>query len=407
MIRIWKLHIVNAACITTLLLSLVFANASAVQATTNTAYTQPRWWSKYLNVSAPGFVPPKAGVTKSVAVGSNVDISNEPGPQSETSIAINPNNPSRRFVAGSNEIDRLPMHGYFSSDGGLTWGGVDLPLPPPLTPGGTDFGSDPGVAWDTQGNVYYAYIVVFFNGNFTGVTGTELAVGRSSDSGRTWTTSYFAFKNGTGQFNDKPMITVDTNPNSPFRDTIYVAWDTATGNSSSTNDVLVSHSTDNGRTFSDPVKASASVKGANAAIGADPFVGPDGTLFVAWNDIQHNAIVLSQFEQWRGDIFRRNANHLANAGQFRHCNSRNECATCIGLPGLRCRYQQWIKSRNAVLRVDGPDGRRTAQTFSSPVPRTAAHTGAHRCVWTMIRPVLLTTNSINGSLSIRSMAQSI
>jgi hypothetical protein len=292
MIRIGKLYIVNGACIVVLLLTLVFASTSAAQAATNTAYTQPRWWAKYLNVSAPGFAPAKAGSTRSVTIGPNVDVSNEPGPQSETSIAIDPNNPSQ-LVAGSNEIDRLPMRGYFSSDGGLTWGGVDLPLPPPLTPSGTDFGSDPGVAWDTRGNAYYSYIVVFFNGGFTGVTGTELAVARSSDGGRTWTPTYFAFKNGTGQFNDKPLITVDTNPNSPFRDTIYVTWDTATGNSSSTNDIIVSRSTDGGRTFSDPVKASASVKGANAAIGADPFVGPDGTLYVAWNDIQHNAIVFS------------------------------------------------------------------------------------------------------------------
>ncbi len=49
-----------------------------------------------------------------------------------------------------------------------------------------------------------------------------------ADGGRTWTPTCFAFKNGTGQFNDKPMITVDTNPNSPLRDTIYVTWDTAT-----------------------------------------------------------------------------------------------------------------------------------------------------------------------------------
>src|SRR5258707_10463226 len=99
---------------------------------------------------------PNPGATQSVAVGSNVDVSNEPGPQSETSIAINPSARSQ-IVAGSNEIFRLPMRGYFSVNGGSSWGGVVLPLPPPLTINRTHFGSDPSVAWDTHGNVFYAY----------------------------------------------------------------------------------------------------------------------------------------------------------------------------------------------------------------------------------------------------------
>jgi hypothetical protein len=31
------------------------------------------------------------------------------------------------------EIIRLPMRGYFSSNGGKSWSAVDLPLPPPAT----------------------------------------------------------------------------------------------------------------------------------------------------------------------------------------------------------------------------------------------------------------------------------
>jgi hypothetical protein len=226
-------------------------------------------------------------------VGANVDVSNEPGPQSETSIAINPANP-KQIVAGSNEIFRLPMRGYFSSDGGTSWGAVDLPLPPPLNGSGTDFGSDPAVAWDTQGNVFYSYIVVFFNHGFNAITGTEMAVARSSDGGHTWTSTYFNFNSGTGKFNDKPYIAVDTNPGSPFRDTVYVAWDNASlmnGKSSANNVILVSRSTDEGQTFSTPVVASGTGSGPRAVIGADPFVAPDGTLHVAWHDTIGNQIV--------------------------------------------------------------------------------------------------------------------
>src|SRR6266705_1676254 len=203
--------------------------ASAGTGTGASAYSQPTWWQKFETVSAPGFQPlPSPGKNGSVSVGSNVDMSNEPGPQSETSIAINPSSQSQ-IVAGSNEIFRLPMRGYFSSDGGSTWGGVDLPLPPPIRHNGYDFGSDPGVAWDLHGNVYYSYIIVFFGAGF-GVVGSEMAVARSSDGGRSWTPTYFDRQPSEGTFVDKPMITVDDDPASPNEGTVYVAFDHTGGN---------------------------------------------------------------------------------------------------------------------------------------------------------------------------------
>ncbi len=256
---------------------------------------QPSWWAKLQVVSAPGFRPAGDGHgSSSVSVGKNIDVSNEPGPQSETSIAINPNNGSQ-IVAGSNEIDRLPMRGYFSGDGGKTWGAVDLPLPPALTTNGFDFGSDPGVAWDTKGNVYYSFIVVFFSSGGA-INGTEMAVAKSTDGGQTWPIgqiAFFALETGTASFNDKPMITVDTNPLSPDKDTIYVGWDHASlvnGKPSSVIALLVSHSTDGGKTFSTAVTASSTAPGPKGVIGADPFVAPDGMLHVAWQDFQNSLL---------------------------------------------------------------------------------------------------------------------
>jgi hypothetical protein len=294
-LRGWTRSRASVYCIfgLTVVLALVFGVTKASAATGSNPYTKPTWWPKYQVVSAPGFRPLARSSAGSVSVGANVDVSNEPGPQSETSIAIDPANP-KQVVAGSNEIFRLPMRGYFSSDGGKTWGAVDLPLPPPLNGSGTDFGSDPAVAWDTQGHVFYAYIVVFFNHGFNAITGTEMAVARSSDAGRTWTSTFFNFNSGSGKFNDKPYIAVDTNPGSPFRDTVYVAWDNASlrnGQSSANNVILVSRSTDGGQTFSTPVVASGTGSGPRAVIGADPFVAPDGTLHVAWHDIKGNQIV--------------------------------------------------------------------------------------------------------------------
>jgi hypothetical protein len=278
-------RLVAVAWIVAVLLSIGATAGRAANGPTRVTADRPTWWAKYLALTSGSFNPAEVSTPATVTVGPNVDVSNEEGPQSETSIAINPSNPSQ-VVAGSNEIFRLPMRGYFSSDGGQTWGGVDLPLPPPINRNGFDFGSDPGVAWDTQGNVYYSYIVVFFSP--TGrITGSEVAVARSSDGGQSWTATFFNRSGGHGKFNDKPMITVDTNSSSPFRDTVYVAWDTtvvAPPGPSSTG-VKLSHSTDGGQTFSSPVDVSPTGGGQRFGIGADPFVAPDGTVHVAWNDI--------------------------------------------------------------------------------------------------------------------------
>src|SRR5260221_284010 len=117
-----------------------------------------------------------------------------------------------------------------SHSGVVSWGGVDLPLPPPIA-NGIDFGSDPTLAFDTRGNLFYGYIVVFF-GNGSGVKGTEMAVARSTDGGQTYPgVTYFSFESGSNHFNDKPMITADTNATSPFRDNVYIAWEAAAGGS--------------------------------------------------------------------------------------------------------------------------------------------------------------------------------
>ena len=266
------------------LLSLVCALPAFAQ---NNNSHNPTWWNKYQYLlNHPADSP--AGANSSLNAGSNVDVSNECGPQSETFIAINPNNP-KVLAAGSNEIFRDNMRGYFSSNNGGSWGAVDLPLPAPIG-NGIRFGSDPSLAFDTRGNVFYGYIVVFF-GNGNGVNGTEMAVAKSTDGGKTYpSATFFDFAGGSDHFNDKPIITVDTNPASPFRDNVYIAWDTFGGSTSG--GVRVATSSDHGATFTD-VRIDAPSGQANS-IGASPFVGPDGTLYVAWNDFGANTIAFAR-----------------------------------------------------------------------------------------------------------------
>jgi hypothetical protein len=248
----------------------------------------PTWWSKYQNLTANG-AGPGGGPSSSIAVGLDIDMSNECGPQSETFIGVNPANP-KIVAGGSNEIFRLPMRGYFSSDSGASWGGVDLPLPPSIG-NGTRFGSDPALAFDTKGNLFYGYIVVFF-GNGNGINGTELAVARSSDGGVTYPfVNYFSFSSGTDHFNDKPMIASDTSAVSPFKDNVYAAWDAASGGSSG-GGVRFARSSDHGATFT--VTRIDNPNGPGRAIGAVPFVGPNGEVYAAWNDYAANTIAFNR-----------------------------------------------------------------------------------------------------------------
>jgi hypothetical protein len=266
--------------------------ASPNSNSSSNVYQDASWYPKYVVVSnaTASICSSDSGSVPQPPFGANVDASHECGSQSETSIAISPADP-QNVIAGANEIQRLPMRAMYSLDGGTTFTGVDLPLPPARTNLGFDFGSDPGLAFDSAGNAYYSYIVVFF-GKGGGINGTEMAVAHSTDRGATWTSTYFEPETGNGQFNDKPMIAVDRG--TAHHDRVYVAWDHATGNSSSTkngNNVLLSYSDDGGTTFSSPASVSGEVIGKTGGIGADPYVTSDGTVHVAWQDYAHGLIV--------------------------------------------------------------------------------------------------------------------
>ena len=276
-----KVALVSAAC-------LVFSSQISAQ---NSSTHNPTWWAKYQYLSQNG-TSPGGGPGSSLTVGSNVDVSNECGPQSETYITLNPAS-TKSLAAGSNEIFRDSMRGYFSSDGGSNWGGVDLPLPPPLQ--GTNdarFGSDPSLAFDSRGNLFYSYIVVFFGGG-NGIDGTEMAVARSTDGGKSYPQmTQFAFQSGGNHFNDKPMITADTNITSPFRDHVYVAWDAASGGSATAGGIHVARSADLGASFT--LARVDNPSGPGQGIGAVPFVGPNGEAYVAWNDYKNNLIAFNR-----------------------------------------------------------------------------------------------------------------
>ncbi len=206
----------------------------------------------------------------------NVDASNDPAPQNETTVATNPLN-VRNIVGGANDY-RCTLTGdagagfYTSMDGGATWSGGLLPGITPCGGGSYQAAGDPALAVDAAGSFYYAAI------DFDRTTSrSAISVSKSTDGGLTWGSPTFVTATNNSQiFNDKDYIAVDTHSASPFFGRVYVSWTRFNGNLSP---IVVSSSTDGGATFGPFVTASGAV---NDAQGSVPAVGPNGELYVAF-----------------------------------------------------------------------------------------------------------------------------
>jgi hypothetical protein len=229
-------------------------------------------------------------------------------PQNETSIAVDPNN-HNRVVASANDyvartwscfISGTPCSAladgysgtYFSNDGGATWCctstdpahlGTLIPGVEHLTGGIYDAGGDPSVAFDSQGNVFYAGL-----GFDRTAPPNTVAVNKGTfDGGGNLTWSAPTFINQTtspSTLNDKEWIAVDHNASSRFRDRIYVTWTRFIFNAHTgayvQSPISEVHSSDGGQTFSAPQLI---VDNVLYGQGSHPTVGPDGTVYVFWD----------------------------------------------------------------------------------------------------------------------------
>ena len=169
-------------------------------------------------------------------------------------------------------------------------------------PQGWRGGGDVSLAFDDQGAAYLSYLTSEGLGTASywahGAGKSGIWVRRSPDGGRTWEKEPAAVRiwpNATDsvpQMVDMSRIWSDPGSKSPFHGNLYVAWINWELDRSL---ILFSRSTDHGTTWSAPSRISTKAGlprddngGLVAPIGV---VGPDGTMYVIWNDL--NSIVLT------------------------------------------------------------------------------------------------------------------
>ena len=260
------------------------------------------------------------------------DFSNTPI-QTEPHIAVNPND-SDHIVMGTIDYNFPAVSAYVSLDGGLSWEG---PFQVPFLIDDRVSGGDPVIQFDREGNVYYAMISIGIDEFAVGPLQladivSSMAVAVSRDGGFSWDETISTARSevrledqqidASGRlrgrivagFLDKPWTAVGPHRQDADRDVIYLSYTdfeitseilwigelpTLIPRQMATTIRLV-RSEDSGRTWSDPVAVSPTVRrsfgeggdgvtpgvfGSDRVVqGSQPVVGSDGTVYVVWLD---------------------------------------------------------------------------------------------------------------------------
>ncbi len=210
----------------------------------------------------------------------------EPGYFTEPGIAVNPANP-KQVVA----VFQDNAHAAYSQDAGDTWSVAESVAPKNYRVSG-----DVSTVFDNQGHAFVCYIAFDKLGTFNywahGATRNGIFVRRSLDGGKTWEANHVAVAEQPSQpgipFEDKPYLVAD-NTRSKYAGNLYIGW---TRWRLTDSQMVLSRSTDDGKTWSAPVEIDAHPglpRDDNGAAEAfDGAVAPDGTLYAVWsqdNDI--------------------------------------------------------------------------------------------------------------------------
>jgi hypothetical protein len=247
---------------------------------------------------------------------SDPDLQGRGQANNEESISQDPNN-TRHIVASDNNYIRGDgtCGAHFSLDGGNSWADSTVPNgftrgtagPPAFAREYWQAGGDTSVGWDTRGNAYLS-CQVFNRGTVSSPNPDQssgfIILRSTQNDGASWNfpgryAKVFFDTTGTaGVLEDKQLMTLDNNALSPFRDRIYVTFTEFAADGTAY--IYEVHSNDYGETFSDPTVVSRDSDLCTNTFGAatpngrcnenqfsDPFVGPDGSLYVVYSNFNN------------------------------------------------------------------------------------------------------------------------
>jgi hypothetical protein len=204
---------------------------------------------------------------------SNIQVTHDANPnnaRSESSIAVNPNNPMQ-LVSGSKKFRNIHNYDFilateYSNDGGLSWhDSAALSMP------GFTLLTDPALAWDDAGNIF----LVGLSGNNPPIFDTVgIVIYKSTDGGQTWSAPN-PIHNSAGD--DKQWAAGDGNPASPFHGQVYAVWDDGSN-------MRFARTKDHGATW---VGTGAGVTPVGTVLVNDSFspeinVAANGDIYIVW-----------------------------------------------------------------------------------------------------------------------------
>jgi hypothetical protein len=236
-------------------------------------------------------------MTSAVAGNPDVNVSNLIGNEAEVSIDVNPTNPNNQVIVGHSP-NLATMNTFFTLDGGQTWALVALgDADDRLT---SNFRFDPTVAFDDDGNVYVAYGVR--TAAVPSGTQTTIIVAKSTDGGQTYTQFTRA---GTAPDNprgsglpgsDKWHLATGPDPLEPTQQNVYLALTANIDDPGGLDQrIVLIPSYDGGQSFVTSIIVNdGSLDGLNSTgnIFADPAVGPNGEIYVAWHSVNTGEVFM-------------------------------------------------------------------------------------------------------------------
>lgn len=184
----------------------------------------------------------------------NYNVTNEPGPQSESSVAVDPTDPLHLLMSINdlNAPSGVSASLYESTDGGVTFTSTFNDT--------SNFCYDTWDAFNSNGDAFFSYEC----------NGQELIAYRQKSDTK-WTKVVLP----AGSFADRDMVTVDNSPSSSFQGSVYVGYDdNGAGNIPY---VLYSRDGINNWQRSAPI-------GPGGVIGVNVATSPKGGVFATWED---------------------------------------------------------------------------------------------------------------------------